>query len=200
MTGTETQPLAVGFNDKVMDATACFRAVLDAMSRPASLQALPVSLAAPRGLQAGTVAVLLTLADMDTPVWLAPECDTPEARAHLRFHVGCPIIDGPAQAVFAVMSVDRDLSVTGELALGSAEYPDRSATVILESEGLIDGEGPIFSGPGFKEPRRFCVEEQPAALWSHIAANQALFPRGLDWIFTSPTHLAALPRTTRIEV
>ena len=35
---------------------------------------------------------------------------------------------------------------------------------------------------------------------SDTAQGQGGLPRGLDWIFTSPTHLAALPRTTRIEV
>ena len=197
---SDTAPLSGGFENNVLDATACFRVVLDAMARPVKIHSLPVSLNPPRGLNVGTVAVLLTLGDMDTPVWLAPECDTAEARAYLRFHAGCPILEDPRQAVFAVMSVERDLSITGELSLGSAEYPDRSATVILESERLIEGEGPLFSGPGFDAPRCFCVEEQPASLWSHVSANQALFPRGLDWIFTSDSQLAALPRSTKVEV
>ena len=171
MMTSDTAPLSGGFENNVLDATACFRVVLDAMARPAKIHSLPVSISPPRGLNVGTVAVLLTLGDMDTPVWLAPECDTAEARAYLRFH-----------------------------ALGSAEYPDRSATVILESERLIEGEGPLFSGPGFDAPRRFCVEEQPASLWSHVSANQALFPRGLDWILTSDSQLAALPRSTKVEV
>ena len=200
MMTSETAPLSAGFENSVLDATACFRVVLDAMSRPAKIHSLPVSISPPRGLSVGTVAVLLTLGDMDTPVWLAPECDTAEARAYLRFHAGCPILDDPEQAVFAVVSVERDLSITEELSLGSAEYPDRSATVILESEGLIEGEGPLFSGPGFDKPRRFCVEEQPASLWSRVAINQTLFPRGLDWIFTSDSQLAALPRSTKVEV
>ncbi|WP_340149807.1 phosphonate C-P lyase system protein PhnH [uncultured Sneathiella sp.] len=200
MMTSDTAPLSGGFENNVLDATACFRVVLDAMARPAKIHSLPVSISPPRGLNVGTVAVLLTLGDMDTPVWLAPECDTAEARAYLRFHAGCPILDDPRQAVFAVMSAERDLSITEELSLGSAEYPDRSATVILESERLIEGEGPLFSGPGFDAPRRFCVEEQPASLWSHVSANQALFPRGLDWILTSDSQLAALPRSTKVEV
>jgi len=197
---TNAHSLVGGFDDKVIDATTCYRALLEAMSSPATVLPLPVSIEAPRGLFAGTAAVLLTLADMDTPVWLAPECDTPEARAYLRFHAGCPIAEEPERAVFAVMSIERDLGVTRDLALGSAEYPDRSATVVLESEMLIEGEGTLFSGPGIKEPRRFRVDEQPSSLWTHVADNNALFPRGVDWIFTSHNQLAALPRTTKIEV
>ncbi len=192
-------PLKPGFEDKVFDATASFRAVLKAMSRPAEVLPLPVIPEAPAGLLAGSVAVLLTLADGDTPVWLAAECDTPQARAHLRFHAGCPIVENPSQAAFAVMSVTSDLSAADAMPVGSVEYPDRSATLILESDALVAGKGPSFSGPGIKDRRRFDVARAPMALWPRVAANRALFPRGLDWIFTSPSHLAALPRTTKVE-
>ena len=193
-------PLTAGFEDKVFGATASFRAVLEAMSRPAKVLPLPLVPEAPVGLRAGSVAVLLTLADVDTPVWLAPECDTPQARAHLRFHAGCPIVETPSQAAFAVMSVASDLSASNAMSVGTAEFPDRSATVILESDALVADSGPYFSGPGIKDRRRFDVVRAPKALWPRVAANCTLFPRGLDWIFTSPTHLAALPRTTEVEI
>ena len=192
--------LSAGFEDKVFGATASFRAVLEAMSRPAEVLPLPLIPEAPAGLQAGSVAVLLTLADVDTPVWLAPECDTPQARGHLRFHTGCPIAASPSQAAFAVMSVASDLSASNAMPVGSPEYPDRSTTVILESGALIADSGPRFSGPGIKDFHRFDVARASRALWPLVAANWTLFPRGLDWIFTSPTHLAALPRTTEVEI
>ncbi len=193
-------PLSAGFGDKVFDATASFRAVLEAMSRPAKVLPLPIVPEAPAGLLAGSVAVLLTLADGDTPVWLAAECDTPQARAHLRFHAGCPIVETPSQAVFAVMPVSGGFNATDAMPVGSAEYPDRSATVILESDALVADSGPCFSGPGIKDQRRFDVARASTALWPRVAANRTLFPRGLDWIFTSPSHLAALPRTTKVEI
>lgn len=200
MTNSGIPSLIGGFSNKASDSTACYGILHEATSNPATIFQLPVTVAAPRGLMMGAVVILLTLADAETPVWLAPECDTTEARAHLLFHTGCPIVAEPELAAFAVMSVERDLSITKDLGLGLAEYPDRTATVILESERLIDGEGPLFHGPGMTEPRRFCVEEHPPSLWVHIAANQALFPRGVDWIFASPTELAALPRSTKIEL
>jgi len=198
MSVTSETPLTAGFEDKVIDATAIFRAVLEAMSQPAKILPLPLVSEAPVGLQPGSVAVLLTLADMDTPVWLAPRCDTPQARAHLRFHAGCPIVETPSQAAFAVMSVTSDLSAIDAMPAGSAEYPDRSATVVLESDALVADSGPWFSGPGIKDRRRFDAARAAADLWLRVATNHTLFPRGLDWIFTSPTHLAALPRTTEV--
>jgi len=199
MNAIDKAPLINGFEDKVLDATTCFGTVLEAMSRPARVRSLPVIPETPEGLRAGTVAILLTLADMDTPVWLAPECDTPQARAHLRFHAGCPIIETPSKAVFAVLSLASDLSAIDALPHGTVEYPNRSATVIIECDALVADNGPSFSGPGIESQHRFDVAQAPQSLWQRIASNGDFFPRGLDWIFTSQTHLAALARTTKVE-
>ncbi len=192
--------LSAGFENSVFDATASFRTVLKAMSRPASVLPLPVIPEAPAGLQGGSVAVLLCLADADTPVWLAPECDTPQARANLRFHLGCPILETPYRAAFAVMSATADPKASNTMPVGTVEYPDRSATVILQSDRLVAGSGPDFSGPGIKDRCRFDVAGVARELWLRVADNYTLFPLGLDWIFTSPTHIAALPRTTKVEI
>ncbi|GAB6051922.1 phosphonate C-P lyase system protein PhnH [Magnetospira thiophila] len=196
---TET-PIAAGFDSPVFGATACFRVILDALSRPATLRRLPLDLDAPAGLRPGTVAVLLTLADHDTPVWLAPGCDTAEARAYLRFHVGCPMIDTPSRATFAVLTPNDDLSALDALPLGTSDYPDRSATVILQAETLAEDDGPTFTGPGIEIRHRLQVLPTPDGLWTRVAANHALFPCGLDWLFTTDTHLAAVPRSSALEI
>ncbi|HER25883.1 MAG TPA: phosphonate C-P lyase system protein PhnH [Rhodospirillales bacterium] len=195
------EPLLIeAFKDKVPNATDTYRTVLDAMSRPARVRPLPVITGTPDGLRAGSVAVLLTLADTDTPVWLAPECDTAIAREYLRFHVGCPITGTPSQAAFAVMTTRSDSTALEAMPLGTAEYPDRSATIIVESDDLIGNTGPRFTGPGIEHYRRFEIAETPDDLWPRIADNSLLFPRGLDWIFVSSTHIAALPRSTKVEM
>jgi len=187
-----------GFADKVFESTACFRAVLDAMSSPALPIALPVFPASPAGLTSSAVAILLTLADMDTPVWLAPDCDRPETRSYLRFHTGCPVARDPSEAAFAVLPAASDPGALDGLPLGTAEYPDRSATVVLQSAGLIAGSGPVFSGPGIDRPRAVDLVDAHPDLWPRIARNQALFPRGLDWILAGAAEIAALPRSTEV--
>jgi len=199
MTATAEFSLLSGFDNNVLDTTDIFRTVLKAMSRPATVLPLTVLPQAPEGLNAGSMAVLLTLADMDTPIWLAPECDTGAARANLQFHSGCPIAATPSTAVFAVITQDTVLDDLDDLQRGTAEYPDRSATVIVECDKLSSGVGPLFSGPGIEKTHRFDTIPASHSLWAQIAANKDLFPLGLDWIFISPTHLAALPRTTNVE-
>ena len=173
-------PLKPGFEDKVFDATAGFRAVLKAMSRPAEVLPLPVIPEAPAGLRAGSPAGAVVFDG-----------------GHEGGHVGG---GDPLVVRFAVMSVASDLSAVDAMPVGSAEYPDRSATLILESDALVAGKGPSFSGPGIKDRRRFDVALAAATLWSRVAANRTLFPRGLDWIFTSHSQIAALPRTTKVEI
>ncbi len=46
----------------------------------------------PGALSPAATAFLLTLADRDTPVWLASTFDRPEVRDFLRFHAGAPIV------------------------------------------------------------------------------------------------------------
>ncbi|PHQ71912.1 MAG: phosphonate C-P lyase system protein PhnH [Sneathiella sp.] len=189
----------LGFDNKVFDATATFRTVLEALSRPGTIHPLPAAVQTLPGISAPAMAVLLTLADVDTPVWIAAECDSPELRAHLKFHAGCPITSDPARAIFALLSITSDMTVIKQFSIGTAEYPDRSATVIVECSALIAGKGPVFTGPGIKTDVAFDIENCPAALKSAITRNHQLFPIGVDWLFTSPEELAALPRTTKIE-
>ena len=59
-----------GFADPVADAQSCFRAVLDATSRPGTVKAAGTGLRPPVPLDPATAAVLLTLADADTPLGL----------------------------------------------------------------------------------------------------------------------------------
>ncbi len=88
-----------GFADPVGDAQAIFRAVLDAMARPGKLHQVGAGLAAPAPLDCATAAVLLTLIDNETPLWVDPVADA--ARAWLAFHCGAAITDVSGEAAFA---------------------------------------------------------------------------------------------------
>jgi alpha-D-ribose 1-methylphosphonate 5-triphosphate synthase subunit PhnH len=187
--------LTAGFAEPVLDAQRCFRAVLDAMARPGRVQHLAGLPAPPAPLGAAAAAVLLTLVDTDTPVWLDAGA---AAEAWLRFHAGAPIVPAPADAAFLLAS-DPPPALR-DLAQGTEEEPHRSATLIVQVAALEEGEGWRLTGPGIEHAHRLRVIGLPGDFAAAWQANHALFPRGVDLVFCAGDRLAALPRTTALEI
>jgi alpha-D-ribose 1-methylphosphonate 5-triphosphate synthase subunit PhnH len=179
-----------GFADPVLDAQACFRAVLEAMSRPGRIQPVTPPPELPPGLSPAAAAVLLTLVDAATPLRLAAGDD---AASWVRFHCGCPLVAGTAAFVLDPAARLLDLDP------GTEEEPERGATLILDVSSLQDARGWTLSGPGIRDTHRLQVEGAPDGFVRDWAANRARFPRGVDVILCAGTRIAALPRTVRIE-
>ena len=87
-------------------------------------------------------AIAFALFDHDTPVWLdAALAAAPDVAAWLRFRTGAPIVTDQAAAAFALVSEPARLPPFDEFNLGTAEYPDRSTTIILQVAGFAQGDG-----------------------------------------------------------
>lgn len=189
-----------GFRSPVFDAQAVFRALMDAMARPGSLQALSIAVEAPAPLNAGAGAVLLALADADTPVWLDKASRKNPALAQwIAFHTGAPVTEDRAEADFAVIAEAGEGLDLGGFRLGSQEYPDRSTTLILCVPGFGAGAALTCAGPGIKTTAAFAPDALPENFLDAWRANQAQFPRGVDVVFAGSGQLAGLPRTTRLS-
>ena len=179
-----------GFAAPAVEAAQTFREVLQAMARPGRIARLTGAVPpAPCSPAAG--AVLLTLVDADTPLHLAGRHDCAAVRDWVRFHAGAPFA-GRAEAAFAL----GDWVALGPLAAyaqGAPEYPDRSATLIVELDRL-EAAGARLTGPGIRDAAVLSLPERAAFI-----DNAGRFPLGLDFIFTAGDRIAALPRTTRVE-
>ncbi|MEZ5840634.1 MAG: phosphonate C-P lyase system protein PhnH [Hyphomicrobiales bacterium] len=190
--------LAAGFSDPVFEAQATFRAVAAAMAEPGQPVALSARAPAPAGLLPTTAAVLLTLVDFETAVWLDERLARQRDIADwLRFHTGCRMTDSVDGAEFAIVG---DISAMPPLSVfpqGVPDYPDRSATIIVEVEAITGAAGQRLSGPGIAGEVRFAAMPLPGGFWASWARNNAAFPLGVDMIFCSPDAVAALPRSTR---
>ncbi|MBD0273872.1 MAG: phosphonate C-P lyase system protein PhnH [Acetobacteraceae bacterium] len=189
--------LSPGLSDPVADAQGCFRALLDAMSRPGLVRRVSAELRPPAPLAPAAAAVLLTLADATTPVWTDAGSD---AAAWLAFHAGCPVAGSPGDAAFVLAcGVPPALDA---LAQGTDEEPHRGATLIAQVAALEEGRGSgggwRLRGPGIETEHRLRVSGLPDGFAARWAANRAAFPRGVDLILCSGCHVAALPRTTAI--
>jgi alpha-D-ribose 1-methylphosphonate 5-triphosphate synthase subunit PhnH len=192
--------LLPGFGEPVRDSTATFRAVLDAMSSPGRVVSLGATAPAPAGLSPATVAVCLTLLDFETPLWLPDGLRGGDAERHLRFHCGCPVVDTPVAARFAVIAEPAEMPPLDAFHAGDDQFPERSATLIVQAGGLRAGEaGWRLTGPGIRSEARLAVEGLPPGFGDALRANTALYPLGRDFIFTCCDKVAALPRTTQVE-
>lgn len=197
------QSLGRAFDDPVLDAQRCFRAILQAMSEPGALHTFSETVEQPAGLNVASTQALLTLADAETPVWLAPSVT--DAAAYVRFHCNATIVDDPAAASFAVIDARSDDPLLSAFNAGDERYPDRSATLIVQCEALSGGMAPVLSGPGIKEGMQreapiFAPRGLRASFWPEAAANHDRYPLGLDFIFTAGDRIACLPRSTRIVI
>jgi alpha-D-ribose 1-methylphosphonate 5-triphosphate synthase subunit PhnH len=180
--------LTGGFGDPAREAAVAFRAVMEAMARPGRLE--QVAGAGAPGISVAAGVVLLTLCDATTPLHLAGAVDTKALRDWIGFHIGAPLV-GAEGAVFALGDWAA-LQPLGRFAVGLPDYPDRSATLIVECERLV-AEGPRLRGPGIRDDAHLSLPEVEA-----FQRNAGLFPLGLDFILTCGERLAAVPRTTLV--
>lgn len=186
----EAEILSGGFADPAHDRARAFRACLEAMARPGRVQTITGAIP-PAPLSAAAGAVLLTLADETTPIFLGRGHDTEAVRKWIAFHCAAPIV-GAEDATFAV-GIWEDLRPVSQFAVGTAEYPDRSASLIVECEDF-DRDTVRLSGPGIETSQTALLPETDA-----FVQNAAMFPLGFDSYFAAGNEIFALPRSTKVE-
>lgn len=180
------------------ESQATFRALMDALARPGEIRRIP-GVTAPAPLLPATAAILRSLADYETPVWLDARIAQESAAVDwIRFHTGAPITRDANEAAFAVIADAGDMPRFAEFAQGTAEYPDKSTTIIVQMDSF-DGEAFTLAGPGIKTERVVTLGALPGDFLDRWAENRALFPRGIDLVLVSGEQAIALPRTVRIS-
>jgi alpha-D-ribose 1-methylphosphonate 5-triphosphate synthase subunit PhnH len=173
---------------------------MDAFARPGEIKPLPGRPAAPAPLSATAAALACALLDYETPLWLDPVlARAPRVVEWIRFQTGAPMTVDPRQAAFAIIAEPAQAPPLDLFALGTAEYPDRSTTVVLQVQCFGSGERLALSGPGIAERTQLAADPLPLDFHDRLAANRALFPRGVDVVLVSPDAVAALPRSVTAE-
>jgi alpha-D-ribose 1-methylphosphonate 5-triphosphate synthase subunit PhnH len=215
------------FASPVFDSQRTFRELLQAMARPAAPRLLPVLPPAPAPISPAAMAIVLTLCDATTSVWLQRPTD--EAVRHVRFHAGLRIVEQPHEADFAVITDAASMPPLDAFAHGDLRYPDRSASLIVQVSSMnaspcSQGEagrgrsdasssqdrltppqpspasrgGSAFVGPGIRDAQSLVIDGLPNDFWRQRAALSAQLPLGIDLFFVAAQHVVALPRTTRL--
>lgn len=193
-----TTELLSGFTDQARDSSQAFRVMLNAMAQPGRILPLTPTLESPPPLLVPAAAICLTLCDYDTPLWADEALREEAVLDYLRFHTGARVEIAMRQASFLLCTPATAAEALAHANPGNAEYPDASATLIIQIADFT-GKPLTLQGPGIKGERAFPSSGLDARFWALMQDNHALFPLGLDVFFAAPREIAALPRSTRIK-
>ncbi|MEB3337729.1 MAG: phosphonate C-P lyase system protein PhnH [Leptolyngbyaceae bacterium] len=188
-------PSLPGFQDRVQDAQATFRVLLEALAHPGSDRPIPVHLASPAGLNLACAAACLTLLDLDTPVWIQPTLSS-EVKTWLLFHTGCQFTEDPQAAAFALINDPQIMPALNTFQVGTAEAPEISTTLLIQVDNFHAGKSVSLTGPGIQHTQHLTVPGLPASFWTERLANIDLYPLGVDVFLFAEDRVVGLPRTT----
>jgi alpha-D-ribose 1-methylphosphonate 5-triphosphate synthase subunit PhnH len=195
--------LGLGFGDEARGSQRVFRAALDALSRPGRIIAVEHDAQVPGAAHSASAALMLALLDSDCTLWLSPLLVQSGAAAWLRFHTGCQLVAEPQQAQFVWVAADDAMPALAQLRPGTDEYPDQSATVVLDVRSFDvagDAESWTLTGPGIAGETTLAADGLAPDFANQWSDNHARFPRGVDVYLAAATDLVGLPRSTRIHV
>lgn len=197
----DLQQVVPGFDDPVTGSQAVFRCALQALSMPGSAVAVPAVAQRPVRGHGAAALLLLALLDSDCTLWLSPSLKGADAQTWLRFHTGCRCVDDPAQARFLWLAAGDAWPSLTDMNIGSDEYPDQSATCVMEVNDLQGDEPGAWTlhGPGIQGTRHLSAAGLPADFLQQWSANHGRFPRGVDVFLVTGTQLLGLPRSTRLH-
>ncbi len=181
--------LEPGFSTPI-EAQACFRGILQALSTPGVIVTLPTTLTPPLPLSPAAAAILLTLADPMVTVSLEASI---AARDWLVFHAGTRLVT-QEEGDFVYATACPSLAT---LRQGDDAAPEDSATLILDVPTLNAGRIYRLTGPGIETERliQLPVDETFIAEWR---AQSRTAPRGVDILLCAGTQIIGLPRSLSI--
>ena len=191
-----------GFQDLIHDSQSTFKTLLDALSRPGSVNEITAQLTPPSKLNIACAAACLTLFDLETEVWLQPELDE-EVKNWLLFHTGCRFTSDTQQADFAVVWNLDNMPDVSQFKQGTPVYPEDSTTLLImvgrQEIDMPSNNYPILSGAGIDGQITMGINLSDS-FWQQWQQNHNSYPLGVDVYFFFYHGVIGLPRTSYRQV
>lgn len=178
--------------DPVHDTRACFRALVDAMSRPGTIATAPT--------EPADHAVLSTLVDHEVT------CFTPDETIRTALENEGRLTATEADRASIVHAPTPGECPVSDLTRGSLKEPSDGATVVYRVDGLEAspredaGTTLVLAGPGVPGRQRLSVRGFTPDDARELADAQSTYPRGIDAVLTTERSIAAIPRSVDLEV
>jgi alpha-D-ribose 1-methylphosphonate 5-triphosphate synthase subunit PhnH len=177
---------------------ATFRVLLDALSRPGTVHALPT------GLVDVDVpaAVLVPLALADLEVALAVlEPAGPDWAGALRAATGARAVESERADLVLALRAPRPDEVRG-LRRGTTDRPDLACRLVLACDHVGQGGTVLeLTGPGVDGSASLAVDGVPVETLEALVAVNRRFPVGVDtFLVDTAGQVAGLPRSTTVRI
>ena len=186
-----------GFKNSVHDSQSTFRTLLNALSRPGTINQVTTQLTAPSGLNLACAAACLTLLDLETQVWLQPELNK-EVKNWLLFHTGCRFTKDTNQADFAVIWDINNMPNLSQFKQGTPVYPEDLTTLLIIVGAIHEyplQQMPILKGAGINKQITIPINLSDR-FWQQWQQNHDAYPLGVDIYFFCKNEVIGLPRTS----
>jgi len=203
---SDLSKIPAGFGDETQSSQSIFRAALNALSYPGKLTELKHDANPPVDADPITSVLLLALLDSESSLWLSHSLKNTLVSSWLQFHTDCTVTENIEKADFVWIKNLDELPQLIQLQTGTDQYPDRSATCIIEIESLTqksENGAFLLQGPGIKDKSDLEIKgwsKQECVRWNEFwNSNNDLFPCGVDVFLSDGKALVGLPRTTALS-
>ncbi|MFA6154474.1 phosphonate C-P lyase system protein PhnH [Mesorhizobium sp.] len=166
-------------------ANAGFDALMWALARPGTVQALPA---------AGFTAIIASLIDRECTFFTTQD----DLSAQLAATGAKPARLGEADYVFAKLAAPHEIAPLARLKQGNLLYPDDSATLIVPAR-LGEGSRLQLSGPGIDGAAHVSIGGIDRSFWS-LRETLVRYPLGFDLYAVDGMEVIGIPRSTKVEV
>ena len=181
--------MQIGFKNFSTDSADNFRQLMNAVAYPGGTFEL-TRCDVPDGISSAAGSIILNLCDYTNCIYLAKSHHREEIIRWITFHTGAKITASD-MCDFAIGEWS-ELKKVDNFKLGTAEYPDRSSTLIVDQSD-IDFRHVYIQGPGIKIKKKCKLPEVDL-----FNENNNKFPIGLDFYFTNDQKIMVINRTTKV--
>lgn len=172
-------------DDFEVRTNATFEALMWALSRPGTVQTLPVP---------GMAGIAEALLDRECRVF----CDDAALADRIAPFGALPVPLPLADHAFLSLASGPALDRVAQVRVGSDLYPDEGATVVA-SVRIGTGQRLRLTGPGIETVTEIAVDGLAPGFWS-LRAARCRYPAGFELFLISGAEVIGLPRSTIIEV
>lgn len=188
--------------DTVFDAQQHFRLLLDSMSRPGKINKFPeIDIFPPTGLSQAAALTGFALLNTDTNFFIAGSNQTDIAE-YLLVNTGAKHAELPLAEYIFIPEGYYDSNL-GETQMGTATYPEDSATLIvsvghISYEAFENSTSLTLKGPGVNGETVAFVSEINTELLDFVLERNGEYPLGSDLIITdSSNNILCVPRSNK---